>query len=347
MKVLFVLHLYFPQHGAGGERMCHNLALHLKKQGHDVIVLLTEASHYDITQMYEFEGITVMPAMKDVTPAFAAADIIFTHLSPTQWAIHLAHIYKKPLIFVSHNTHFYDMVASFPEHVSVLYNSNAAKKILNYPNPGIVVHPPVDYRKWDYGGDASKAVYITLINLNANKGAKLFMALAKAMPERMFLGVGGSYDSQYREELPNVTYLPNSPDMEPVYARTRVLICPSKYESWGMCATEAMCNGIPVIYNPTFGLQENVGQSGIAVPDANPGWEDLELKGGEDPDGIDPVANLQPWIEAIRSLDDPELYQLYSEAARDRSRELDPKTELSELDRFIWQMIERTAEVFA
>lgn len=349
MKILFFIHLYFPNHAAGGERMCHNIAKYFQSKGHDVLVLLTQAEHYGIRGMYEYDGITVLPAMKDITTAIAGSDFIFTHLAEVNMAIHLGRIkaYHKPVCFISHNTHPYEIVPSFTDQVSVVYNSHAMAKTLNYPNRSVVLHPPIDFRKWDFGGDPSKAVYITLINMNANKGFKLFMALVKAMPDRLFLGVGGSYDQQYEMDLPNFTFMPNSPDMEQVYVKTRILLCPSKYESWGMCATEAMCNGIPVIYNETFGLLENVGKAGIGLKDLNPSYEDLELKGGESPDGLDPEANLAQWIKAIKKLDNLQTYKKYSDMSRARSRELDPEKELAALEAFVINEVENNQMIEA
>lgn len=342
LKVLFILHLFYPDHCAGGERMCLNMAKYLLRMGHNVQVLLTQAEQeYNRKAMYDYEGITVIPAMRDVTLTIQSADIILTHLDSTFWAVHISRALKKPIIYISHNTHFKEVVASFTDRISVVYNSRAMAEKLQYPNRSIIVHPPVDFREWDFKGKPKEAVYITLINLNPNKGVKLFLALAAAMPEKMFLGVGGAYDPQIKVDLPNLVFMDNQPDMEPVYRKTRILLCPSKYESWGMCASEAMCNGIPVIYNPTFGLLENVGPAGIAVKDRNPDYEDPELKGGEHPDGMDPQANLKPWMAAIRKLDDPETYKKISKASRDRSRALDPEKELGAFNDFVisefWQ----------
>ena len=338
MNILFAIHLYYPQHGAGAESMVRNISSYMIKKGHNVHILLMESKHYNVDQVYDFEGAMVIPADsgRDLTQPLDWADIVFTHLTWTSWAAHICSIKKKPLVFLSHNTHPYDILRAFP-NMAVVYNSEAMRGILKYQNRSIVVHPPVDYRKNDLGGPTGE--YITLVNLTANKGSKLFINIAKAMPGRKFLGVGGSYDPQYREELPNVTYLPNSPDMAKVYRMTRILVCPSKYESWGMCATEAMCNGIPVIYHPTFGLCENVGENGIAVKDVNPTYDDVvDRRGGESP-GLDPVANVAAWVKAIKKLDDKKTYQKYSNLARARGKQLDPDLELAELEKFIFNEV--------
>jgi glycosyltransferase involved in cell wall biosynthesis len=94
-------------------------------------------------------------------------------------------------------------------------------------------------------------------------------------------------------------HLPNSAMREQVWARTRVLLVPSGYESWGRVASEAICSGIPVIAQPTAGLRENLGQAGIFIDRS-------------DVDG---------WVAAIRDLQDPDIYAQASDRARARAAE--------------------------
>lgn len=338
MRILFSIHMYFPDHACGSERMLHNIALHMIEKGHQVRVLLMDSKHYGIEQIYNYEGVEVFPCPdNNQDNLFYWADIVFTHLGKAAWTIALCNVFAKPkpCIFVSHNFWPYDIV-QYRTNTGVIYNSNAMKGILNYQNNNIVVHPPCDYRKWDFGGPHGE--YITLINANLNKGARLFIALAKAMPERKFLAIKGGYDTQFIESLPNVTVLDNSPDMDPVYRYTRILLMPSAFESWGMTATEAMCNGIPVIYNSTPGLRENVGDNGIELHNLNPDYEEQDLKGGEHP-GIDPEANLEQWVKAIKRLDNHLCYKKYSNLSRKRSRELDPEKELGELENWLYSFV--------
>jgi glycosyltransferase involved in cell wall biosynthesis len=129
------------------------------------------------------------------------------------------------------------------------------------------------------------------------KGGELFRRLAEQMPDATFLGVTGGYGPQQdMSGLPNVDVLPHVPNSEmreQVWSRTRVLLVPSAYESWGRVASEALCSGIPVIATPTPGLVENLGDAGIFIDRA-------------DTDG---------WIGAIRRLQEPAAYQ----AARGRA----------------------------
>lgn len=333
LNLLFSLHLYLPLHGAGGEVFVHNMAKYLISKGHNCRVLLHEAHHYDITEIYTYEGVEVFPPSRDLSGHIEWADRIFTHLTFSNWTIAIARIFQKQVYFISHNTHPYECVLGAQYPVGIIYNSNAMKKALNYSEDSFVLHPPVDYRKFDLGLEPGQNKYITLINLNKNKGGLLFWEIAAAMPDKQFLGVTGSYDPQIIKELPNVTILPNTPDILSIYRQTRILLVPSEYESWGMAATEAMCNGIPVIYNPTFGLEENVGNAGIRVKRVDAPID--EIAGG-DGEGIAPVReNVEKWVKAIWNLDNKQYYLRVSNRCRKRSRELDPLKELEDFEKWI------------
>lgn len=341
MRILFAIHLYLPNHAAGGEVYCHNMAKALNERGHEARVLLIEHAHYGITRQYNYEGVEVFPATRDVTAFFSWADAVICHLGHTVWASHIAKAHGKPIFFISHNTHPYDIVIFSNEWkrnnqrcqpINVIYNSESMKEILKYENPSVVLHPVIDRKRFDFGGP--KGEFITLVNMNANKGGKLFRRIAEMMPERKFLGIGGSYDTQYAHKAHNITVWPNSPDMAPVYKASRIVLMPSAFESWGMVATEAMCNGIPVIYNSTYGLRENVGNAGIELKDLNPDYEEKDLKGGEHP-GIDPEANVEQWCAAIRSLDNKNTYRKFSTLARQRVAKMNPEAELNALENFL------------
>src|SRR5690606_19301196 len=115
--------------------------------------------------------------------------------------------------------------------------------------PAVVVRPPVAAAEYaTEPGD-----HVTIVNLFPNKGSALFWRLAERMPDVPFLAVRGGYGHQDIRRVPNVEVVPHLPChrmRDEVYARTKILLMPSEYESWGRVGVEAMCSGIPVIAHP-------------------------------------------------------------------------------------------------
>jgi glycosyltransferase involved in cell wall biosynthesis len=138
---------------------------------------------------------------------------------------------------------------------------------------------------------------ITLVNANVNKGVHQFIELAKRLPERRFLGVIPYYGELWVPPAPaNIEWIKFDDDIRNILRRTRILLLPSNYESFGRIAVEAMYNRIPVIYaksNPK-----------AAVPGTTEGVEAWIV-----PAGI-PCERDRPeqWVEAVVSLDDPANY---------------------------------------
>lgn len=319
MNILCSIHLYPPKHNCGAEYMIHGINKYLISRGHSVKVLLWQANHYKIENNYAWEGVDVFPPQQNIVEIlFDWADVVLTHLDFTQHTIHLASIYQKPLVHLIHNTHTYDCIVQADKKQYVVYNSEWAKTELGYHHKSMVMHPPCDWRVYDLGKDTQQNEFITLINIDQNKGGEILREIAKRMPEKKFLAVKGSYShpaeiGQITDQPSNVTVVENTPNILPIYEHTRVLIMPSLYESWGRTATEAMCNGIPVISSGTPGLRENCGYAGIYVE----------------------RDNIEAWVKAIKKLDDAKSYTKASVAARKRSRELDPMKELEDFNNWI------------
>ncbi|MFD7705710.1 glycosyltransferase family 4 protein [Streptomyces sp. NPDC059786] len=291
----------------------------LAEHGHDVDVLLSQPGG---TGRYALDGVEVHPhrGKADPVPWMTGerrASLIVTHLENTARASILGEMHRIPVVHVLHNTFEKSkawLVKGLPS--LAVYNTTWMRgdaeawwrtRWGDRPMPrGIVVHPPVavdDYR-------ATPGDHITLINLTAEKGAHVFYALAERMPRRKFLGVIGGYGEQIiREGLPNVEIVPHTPGdrmAKDVYARTKLLLAPSVYESYGRVAVEAMCSGIPVIAHPTPGLMESLGEAGTFC------------------DRDDAYA----WEAAVRQLSTPAVYKQASKAAAARAESLDPSAEL-------------------
>lgn len=312
-RLLWNIHLYPPVHNCGSEMMAHQISKHLIGMGHQVRVCLQQGRKHSIKNPYDWEGVMVFPK-ESAELLYQNCDIILTHLEYTNDSIWAGRRHKKKVVHFVHNSSQYQSVLNAPE-ISVVYNSEWIKEELKYPNDAMVLTPPCDYRYYDINDNPEQSDYITLINLDSNKGGKILTKIAEAMPHKKFLAVEGSYsadaDGQFTTQPGNVKVIPNTPNILEVYKQTRILIMPSLYESWGRTATEAMCSGIPVIASRTVGLDENLDYAGLFIDDR----EDIEA-----------------WVRWIKKLDDKKFYKQVSEKSKQRSRELDPIQKLNELE---------------
>ncbi|MFD7861865.1 glycosyltransferase family 4 protein [Streptomyces sp. NPDC059783] len=311
------VHMMPPQHNAGAEHMLVSMLRPLVDRGHDVQVWLSR--YGKITEAYDYHGIQVVPleSRLDFSAAVRRADVLLSHLECVPSTASLARGYGVPMGVVCHNTHpetFRNMAAGGT--ALAVYNSQwmraeAELFFAEYPKSvrpasELVVRPPVFAA--DYATRPGKA--ITLINCNEGKGGRVFEALARRMPDVLFLAVRGAYGEQILPDLPNVEVVDHvdGADMrQQVYSRTKVLIMPSDYESWGRTGVEALASGIPVVASPTPGLCESLGDAGIFVDRS-------------DIDGYEAV---------LRRLLQPAEYRLASKRAKARSAELDPTVELA------------------
>lgn len=334
MRILWSIHLYPPAHNCGSEYVAHHVNKFLLTKGHHCRVIL----HQYKDDPYFFEGVEVFPATGHVD-AYRWADIICTHLDFTQYTILMANQAQRPLIHFIHNDIEYSSVSNSFRGQSVVYNSNWIKEAINYKWPSYVLHPPCDQSYYNVNEDPVKNEFITLVSLNERKGGYIFKKIAEKMPDRKFLGVIGSYDNPGKMNLtqeqivtsmpPNVTIVPNSPDILSVYKKTRILLMPSDYESWGRTATEAMCSGIPVICTPTPGLKENCGPAADYVGNL--------LEGYNPGDPCVYPGLSEDWVKAIKTLDNRDYYRKKSLLCRQRAFELNPTKELEGLEQFILQ----------
>lgn len=238
----------------------------LAERGHHVDVVLSQ-QHKEIKKPYTIHGLNVWPYQNKQDPFRFLGDshLIVTHLENTQRASILGQMNGTPVIHVCHNT--------FPQtHQWLLrggpslavYNSQwMADHFSDVKARSMIVPPPVFVE--DYATTPGDCV--TLVNLFDSKGAKTFYALAERFPDRQFLGVKGAYGKQeMRPDLPNVEvidHIDGDHMRDKVYARTKVLLVPSIYESYGRVGVEAMASGIPVLAHPTAGLKESLGVAGI------------------------------------------------------------------------------------
>lgn len=324
MRVLMLAHRWVPEHNAGAEVMAHAMLRALVARGHEVDVSLSAQAG----EPYELDGVRVWPGSD---PRLLAHDahVLVTHLQQTPVATLLGRWRQLPVVQIWHNTmsvtQRWAPSAALGVANSEWMRADFAMVLGDQLPPTIVVRPPVVAA--DYATTPGDRV--TLVNLRPDetspdgtvlgKGAELFWQLAELLPGVQFLGVRGAYGTQMVRDLPNVEvidHVPHDRMRDEVYARTRVLLVPSNYESWGRVAVEAMCSGVPVIAHPTSGLMESCGLDGIfADRDAPRRWA-RELDWLLKPDHwaeesarclrraaeLDPTEDLNRWCDAVEAL---------------------------------------------
>jgi glycosyltransferase involved in cell wall biosynthesis len=135
-----------------------------------------------------------------------------------------------------------------------------------------IIYPIVDLER--IKAKDRDPTHITMINPDFGKGGDIFLNLAKMMPDKKFLCVGQApnftpVNRAINVELgnmKNVEVVDNTDDMASIYAKTKILLVPSKVdETFCMVALEAMVNGIPVLHSPRGNLPFLVENGGISI----------------------------------------------------------------------------------
>jgi glycosyltransferase involved in cell wall biosynthesis len=264
MRILAFVHLYLPETRGGAEVMLHSILTELVSRGHEVWVGATKAR--DKGQVETVDGVHVVSGFPAEELLELGWDRVLSHLTEasrvTTWArskgIHSTQIVHSDHSWIRLN------LATKPD--LVVYNTEWLSRSMSpfFKGPSLVLHPPVFPERFrTEPGDM-----VTLVNPLPEKGAEIFYDLADRLPDQDFLVVEGGYERERQVyiEKPNVMFQTNTKDMKNrVYRKTRILLMPSSYESYGMTAVEACVSGIPVVASPTPGLVESLHTAGFHV----------------------------------------------------------------------------------
>jgi glycosyltransferase involved in cell wall biosynthesis len=240
--------------------------------------------------------------------------------------------YGRPIIATCHYDGNYTMITgnsgrSWVEmlcFINSIMETNYRRNISPWPSQIVRTETirPIMHRDQIVIPEPFQGDCITLINANENKGVHQFLELARRMPDRKFLGVRPYYGNM-TTPLPlggNIEWVPFSDDIRTILRRTRILLVPSYYESFGRVAVEAMVNGIPVLYSKPSrnspypggsmeGMQSWIGDAAIQCDREKP----------------------EEWMTAIQLLDDPEMYSKWSDVSKQHIASLDLFTEASRI----------------
>ncbi|MEU8870440.1 glycosyltransferase [Streptomyces javensis] len=270
-RVVAWAHYGVPYRRAGSETMLHTMMRALGDAGVPVLVVCSDMP--EAPAAWDVDGVPYAHMGAETASAFirsARPGVVVTHHDYAPRAIRLARETGARSALLMHSD--FDVVAAglMAGPDLVVYNTDWVVKSLapRYPQvdqvPRLVVHPPVapGEHQAPPGG-----THVTLVNLNRHKGVETWRGAARLLPRLPFLGVTGAHGPQVtRPRLRNTRIIPQTSNMRrDVWARTRVLLVPSVYESYGMAAVEALASRIPVIAHPTPGLHEALGDAGTFV----------------------------------------------------------------------------------
>lgn len=341
---------------AGSETTVHAAMRAMVARGHQVTVIADRTP-----QSYEHEGVTVkaLPRHEQqeaVRTIARDAHILITHLDLTSQAMQLAIDLQKPLIHFVHNNAqlgYWNVDPRVRFKASlVIFNSRAiaeSERFQNEPWSGdqIIMHPVVEPELYR----CKPGNKITLCNPTTGKGVDTIYRLSEAMPEYEFLVVEGIYGEQiapphlgdeWVARHPNIEFMRNSPDFRDVLRKTKVLLMPSNYESYGRCAVEAACAGIPSIVHPTEGLLESLGDAGIFHHRIAEVPANAEIRERVEADNAVRLASWKAEIERLYS--DEVYYRKRSDAALKLVESFDPEREFDRLEESLLLTYQKSIE---
>lgn len=295
-----------------------DLAIELQNRGHQVafLTILVPAEGYGGGS---YRGFRYMHYTAG-SGALEAADILVTPHSPILPDVRKINSrgYNRPIIATCHFDGNYTAIANnsvgakWSEMLFFVNNvmeGNYRKNIAPWPSQIVrtEVVRPILHRNKIIVNEPFQGDCITLINANQNKGQATFLEIARRMPDQKFLGVLPYYgELSIGATPPNVEWVKFDDDIRNILRRTRILLMPSYYESFGRVGVEAMANGIPVLYSKP------------AKSSQYPGGSTEGMESWIRPVGIScERETIEEWISAIQDLDDSEAYESKSTESRE------------------------------
>ena len=319
-----------------------DLAIELEKRGHDVVFMAIEVPKEGVNggiyRGFKYMHFSAGSRYLDVSEGW-----ICPHAPALPEVRKLnARGYNRPILATCHyDGNYLAVVRNNPGRkmqwvemfmfINSIMEPNYRRNVSPWP-PNImrtaVVRPLMHESKIrideEFRGDC-----ITLVNANQNKGVAQFIAMAHRMPDRRFLGVIPYYGELRLPPAPdNIEWVPFDDDIRNILKRTRVLVMPSYYESFGRIAVESMYNGIPVLYSK---------------PAAKPKYPGGSTEGVEawiSPAGIPcDRENVESWASAITALDDEDTYVARSIQIRQHVRNMNLFTEGTRIAELVEQFV--------
>jgi glycosyltransferase involved in cell wall biosynthesis len=152
-----------------------------------------------------------------------------------------------------------------------IYNTETSARQWGEPS-AMVLHPPITAlpQNTSTNGDA-----YTLLSSLLNKGVEVALDLAERYPDKRFIIVRSPAEPTHgiknleerASRLSNLELYPRvaPEDVHKYLKQTRILLAPSRYETYGMSAIEAAGYGIPCVHVDTPHVREGIGEAAVLV----------------------------------------------------------------------------------
>lgn len=286
MRVVAVTHGYPGRSGwnMGGEVSLHRTLVAL---GGGVTVLTRTDQPYDIDGVH-VEPITMTDVLNpeaDPAPlvtqlAKHAATVVIAQNELSLPAVRAAREVGIPSVVSVHTPPRYGhgIAQAVHECDAAVYNTQTSAD--EWCTPGsLVIHPPIGPLPHKPAAPPPGDAYLALSNLR-NKGVEPVLRLASRMRRQRFIIVRSPAEATHglptfdaiAAKLPNVQVMPRvDPDeVAPAYlSQARILLVPSRYETYGMSTIEAAGYGIPTVHVDTPHVREGIGDAAYLIPPLN------------------------------------------------------------------------------
>lgn len=291
-RVVAVTHGYPPGWNMGGEVALHRLLEALPADRYDKVVLTNTQYPYNLGSSFVLKlNAPTTFADPSISGSELASQLLWNH-SP---AIREQLATLKPdLVIVQNELSLATVEAcnslGVPSLISVhtppkygagvreavfgadyrIFNTQTSATEWGFPS-SLVVHPAVSHLPTSY--ELPQGAHYTLLSSLGHKGVGVVAKVAAKLPDRQFLVVRSPATAMERldlvEGVPNISVKPRvHPEEVPYhyFSKTRILLVPGRYETYGMSAIEAAGYGIPSVHVDTPHVREGIAHGANLVP---------------------------------------------------------------------------------
>lgn len=261
------------------------------------------------------------------------ADAFITHLQTAHQHLAIARRAKIPTALIVHNESDAIHLVNPALVDLVIWNSVWLRKQFPHPIASVIVRPPIKREYYEVFSPPGQRQYITLVNDHLLKGGDVFYFLARQNPDMQFLAVRTGYTADETienefDDLPaNLTFWDQTPNLVEVFKQSRVVLCPSQAESFGMAIVEAAAAGCAVASVDLPGPREALSNDGAYwIPHAK-------------------RKILNEWRFHIRRLvEDDVFFRMWQLRAQNAARRLDSTIDCEQFTQAIYQLASRRKE---